>query len=87
MNRQIRHQSFLPPKFCAIRYYKQLSNNKLINFTEVANHINGDMLTENPVCATSAFGSPRVIPVHWKAATATQIEKFNNFNFKRNSKY
>ena len=29
---------------------------ELINITEVANYINGDMLTENPVCATSAFG-------------------------------
>ena len=59
-------------------YYKRLSNNKLINFTEVANHINGDMLTENPVCATSAFGRPRVIPGRWKAATAAQIEEIKN---------
>ena len=29
------------------------------NYTEMANNIHGDMLTENPLCATSAFGSHR----------------------------
>ena len=29
------------------------------NYTEMANNIHGDVLTENPACATSAFGSHR----------------------------
>jgi len=29
------------------------------NYTEMANNIHGDMLTENPSCATSAFGNHR----------------------------
>ena len=52
----------------------------------MANHTNGDMLTEKPVCATSASGSPRVILVQWKETTAAQteeIKKFNNYNLKK----
>ena len=29
------------------------------NYTEMANNIHGNMLTENPSCATSAFGNHR----------------------------
>ena len=30
--------------------------------TEIANHVHGDFLTENPAISTSAFGPHRVIP-------------------------
>lgn len=35
------------------------------NYTEMANNIHGDMLTENPLCATSAFGSHRWTIIMW----------------------
>jgi hypothetical protein len=43
------------------------------NKTEMANNIYGDFLTENPACATSAFGAHRVIPDRWKGMTPEQI--------------
>jgi hypothetical protein len=43
------------------------------NFTELANHIHGDMLTENPSSATSAFGPHRVITANWKGMSPQQV--------------
>lgn len=42
--------------------------------TEIANHVFGDVLTENPAVAQSAFGPHRVIPDRWKGMTPAQIE-------------
>ncbi|XP_072027489.1 LOW QUALITY PROTEIN: RIB43A-like with coiled-coils protein 2 [Amphiura filiformis] len=44
------------------------------NFTEIMNHVNGDMLTENPDVAQSAFGAHRVIPDRWKGMSPEQLE-------------
>lgn len=41
--------------------------------TEIANHLYGDFLTENPAAAQSAFGSHRVVPDRWKGMTPEQI--------------
>jgi len=43
------------------------------NKTEMANHIYGDFLTENPAVAQSAFGPHRVIPDRWKGMSPEQI--------------
>ena len=43
------------------------------NLTEMANNIYGDILTENPAQAQSAFGPHRVIPASWKGMTPEQI--------------
>ncbi|CAK8689591.1 RIB43A-like with coiled-coils protein 2 [Clavelina lepadiformis] len=45
------------------------------NFTEISNHVFGDMLTENPGVASSAFGPHRVIPDRWKGMTPAQLEE------------
>eukprot|EP00731_Ephydatia_muelleri_P021546 Em0014g137a len=45
------------------------------NFTEVCNHVNGDLLTENPDVAQSAFGPHRVIPDRWKGMSPSQLEE------------
>ncbi|XP_078488172.1 protofilament ribbon protein [Ciona intestinalis] len=45
------------------------------NFTEISNHVFGDMLTENPAVASSAFGSHRVIPDRWKGMSPAQLEE------------
>lgn len=45
------------------------------NFTEISNHVFGDMLTENPAVASSSFGSHRVIPDRWKGMTPEQLEE------------
>ena len=45
------------------------------NLTEIANHIYGDILTENPAIAQSAFGPHRVITDRWKGMTPQQLEK------------
>ncbi|ELT90866.1 hypothetical protein CAPTEDRAFT_184043 [Capitella teleta] len=45
------------------------------NATEVANHIYGDFLTENPAVAKSAFGPNRVIPDRWKGMSPEQLEE------------
>ena len=42
------------------------------NSTEIANCIYGDILTENPAVAQSAFGPHRVIPDRWKGMTSEQ---------------
>lgn len=44
------------------------------NLTEIKNHVFGDMLTENPDVARSAFGSHRVITDRWKGMNQEQIE-------------
>lgn len=44
------------------------------NMTEIANHIFGDVLTENPAVAQSAFGPHRVIPDRWKGMSPQQLE-------------
>ncbi|ESO95658.1 hypothetical protein LOTGIDRAFT_188374 [Lottia gigantea] len=43
------------------------------NATEIANHVFGDILTENPSVAQSAFGSHRVISDRWKGMSPEQI--------------
>ena len=43
------------------------------NLTEISNHVNGDMLTENPAVAESAFGSHRVIPDRWKGMSPAEV--------------
>ncbi|XP_074645300.1 RIB43A-like with coiled-coils protein 2 [Tubulanus polymorphus] len=44
------------------------------NATEISNSIFGDLLTENPGQAQSAFGAHRVIPDRWKGMSPQQIE-------------
>jgi hypothetical protein len=41
--------------------------------TELANHIYGDILTENPAVAQSAFGPHRVITDRWKGMSPEQL--------------
>jgi len=43
------------------------------NFTEISNHVFGDMLTENPDIAQSAFGPHRVITDRWKGMSPAQL--------------
>ena len=43
--------------------------------TEIANHVFGDVLTENPAVAQSAFGPHRVIPDRWKGMSPSQLEE------------
>lgn len=43
------------------------------NFTEISNHVFGDMLTENPDVAQSAFGPHRVITDRWKGMSPAQL--------------
>jgi len=45
------------------------------NLTEMANNIHGDMLSENPAVAVSAFGSHRVIPDRWKGMSPQQVQE------------
>lgn len=45
------------------------------NLTEIKNHVFGDMLTENPDVAQSAFGSHRVITDRWKGMNQEQIDQ------------
>lgn len=45
------------------------------NFTEMTNHIFGDILTENPDVAQSAFGPHRVIPDRWKGMSPAQVNE------------
>jgi len=42
--------------------------------TEIANHVFGDVLTENPSVAQSAFGPHRVITDRWKGMTPQELE-------------
>ncbi|XP_078001079.1 RIB43A-like with coiled-coils protein 2 isoform X2 [Glandiceps talaboti] len=43
------------------------------NFTEMSNHIYGDILTENPDVAQSAFGPHRVITDRWKGMSPEEL--------------
>ena len=43
------------------------------NHTELANHVYGDFLTENPAVAQSAFGAHRVVPDRWKGMSPEQL--------------
>lgn len=43
------------------------------NFTEISNNVFGDMLTENPDVAQSAFGHHRVITDRWKGMSPAQL--------------
>ena len=43
------------------------------NFTEISNNVFGDMLTENPDVAQSAFGGHRVITDRWKGMSPGQL--------------
>ncbi|EDO49672.1 predicted protein [Nematostella vectensis] len=43
------------------------------NMTEISNHVFGDMLTENPDVAQSAFGGHRVITDRWKGMSPAQL--------------
>ena len=45
------------------------------NFTEIANNIHGDMLSENPDVAKSAFGPHRVVPDRWKGMSPRQAQE------------
>ncbi len=45
------------------------------NFTELSNHIHGDVLTENPEVAQSAFGPHRVITDRWKGMSPRQVQE------------
>ena len=45
------------------------------DFTELSNHIHGDVLTENPDVAQSAFGGHRVIPDRWKGMSPRQLHE------------
>ena len=42
--------------------------------TEIANHVFGDVLTENPAVAQSAFGAHRVITDRWKGMSPQELE-------------
>jgi len=44
------------------------------NLTEIANQVNGDVLTENPSVASSAFGSHRVITDRWKGMSPAEVD-------------
>ncbi|OWF35801.1 RIB43A-like with coiled-coils protein 2 [Mizuhopecten yessoensis] len=48
------------------------------NMTEIANHIFGDVLTENPSVAQSAFGPHRVITDRWKGMSPQQLDHIRN---------
>lgn len=43
------------------------------NFTEISNNVFGDILTENPDVAQSAFGPHRVITDRWKGMSPAQL--------------
>ena len=44
------------------------------NYTEICNNVHGDMLSENPEVAQSAFGSHRVVPDRWKGMSPQQVQ-------------
>lgn len=48
------------------------------NFTEISNHVFGDMLTENPDVAQSAFGPHRVITDRWKGMSPAQLAEIRH---------
>ncbi|KAE8613121.1 hypothetical protein XENTR_v10007578 [Xenopus tropicalis] len=48
------------------------------NSVEISNLINGDLLSEDPAQAASAFGPHRVVPDRWKGMSSAQLEAINN---------
>ena len=52
------------------------------NFTEITNNVFGDMLTENPDVAQSAFGSHRVVTDRWKGMSPAEL---NQIKYVQNS--
>lgn len=48
------------------------------NFTEISNSVFGDMLTENPDVAQSAFGPHRVITDRWKGMSPAQLAEIRH---------
>jgi len=48
------------------------------NLTEISNHVYGDILTENPSVAQSAFGAHRVIPDRWKGMSPSEVNNVLN---------
>eukprot|EP00061_Rhincodon_typus_P007549 g29357.t1 len=44
-------------------------------FAEIGNHVYGDILTENPEVAVSAFGPHRVVTDRWKGMNPQQLEE------------
>ena len=48
------------------------------SMTEISNNVFGDMLTENPAVAQSAFGSHRVIPDRWKGMSPAEINRIRD---------
>lgn len=53
------------------------------NMTEIANNIFGDMLTENPKVAQSAFGPHRVIPDRWKGMSPAELNNIREIQNKQ----
>lgn len=45
------------------------------NSVEITNNTEGDLLSENPAQATSAFGPHRVVPDRWKGMTPEQLKQ------------
>ncbi|XP_075712064.1 RIB43A-like with coiled-coils protein 2 [Rhinoderma darwinii] len=48
------------------------------NCAEIINNTEGDLLSENPAQATSAFGPHRVVPDRWKGMTPEQQKEVND---------
>ncbi|OCT88036.1 hypothetical protein XELAEV_18016665mg [Xenopus laevis] len=48
------------------------------NSVEISNLIQGDLLSEDPSQASSAFGPHRVVPDRWKGMSLSQLEEINN---------
>ncbi|XP_007892886.1 RIB43A-like with coiled-coils protein 2 [Callorhinchus milii] len=44
------------------------------NLTEIKNQLRGDLLSENPKQAISAFGEKHVIPSHWKGMSREELD-------------
>nr|DBA21640.1 TPA: hypothetical protein GDO54_018249 [Pyxicephalus adspersus] len=44
------------------------------NFSEIYNHLTGDILTENPDVAVSYYGPHRVVPDRWKGMSPQQLK-------------
>ncbi|XP_075042178.1 RIB43A-like with coiled-coils protein 2 [Mixophyes fleayi] len=44
------------------------------NYTEIYNHLTGDILTENPAAAVSSYGPHRVVPDRWKGMSPEQLK-------------
>ncbi|KAM9326937.1 RIB43A-like with coiled-coils protein 2 [Gastrophryne carolinensis] len=56
---------------CRMQEKQQEEDN---NFAEIYNHLTGDILTENPGAAVSAYGPHRVVPDRWKGMSPEQLK-------------